>query len=371
MLRIGVRRERRRRPATRSARCRRRHGLLRAELLRLRQHVRPRCPVARRARDAAMGTRRRHRVAERQRRGQPHVPATRAAARHDHLGGQPGQRRHGGLRRSLPRRPADHGDRAVPRSRARPAALCDRRHQSPRAGGAHRGAADRAFGRRRSNRHVAHRIDVGQGCSLRRTVRPLRRGHRDDPRRDARDAEAARQRWASPRHQHRVDELLGRRGLAGRRSRRARTTAIRAVHRRAPAAHRVDFDRTGHRQQSVRLPHVHVGRPPGACPVLHRSHGRAAGRDHVGARRATEPRQRPVVVDRRRRRTGRCCRRDRQPCRDRGDDGRMPQRIGAGAHRAARDHAAARAHRGPGRGARRGDRRHPVRCTACAGCRSE
>ena len=44
-----------------------------------------------------------HRVAERQRRGQPHVPATRPAPRHDRLGRQPGQRRHGRLHRRVPR----------------------------------------------------------------------------------------------------------------------------------------------------------------------------------------------------------------------------------------------------------------------------
>ena len=63
---------------------------------------------------------------------QPHVPAARAAARHDGHRRQPGQHRDGGLHRRVPRRPADQHDRAVPRSGARScstsAAWPDRAH---------------------------------------------------------------------------------------------------------------------------------------------------------------------------------------------------------------------------------------------------
>ena len=48
----------------------------------------------------------------------------------------------------------------------------------------------------RGHRHVAHRVDVGPRRGLRRAVRPLRRGHGHDTRRDVGDPEAARQRRA-------------------------------------------------------------------------------------------------------------------------------------------------------------------------------
>ena len=59
--------------------------------------------------------------------------------------------------------------------------------------------AHRPVRRRCSDRHVAHRLDVGTRRGVRRAVRPLRRGHRDNTRRDVGDPETARQRRATER----------------------------------------------------------------------------------------------------------------------------------------------------------------------------
>jgi len=74
-----------------------------------------------------------------------------------------------------------------------------------------------------------------------------------------RAAEAARQRRAVEWHACGGVEQLRGRSLAGGRSDRAWPPALRAVRHRAPAQHRIDGYRAGHRQQPVRLPHLHVG----------------------------------------------------------------------------------------------------------------
>ena len=86
-------------------------------------------------------------------------------------------------------------------------------------------AADRPQRGRRADRQLAHRQHGRPGRGVRRAVRPLRRRDRTHTCRAARDAEAARQRRLAERPQDRVAQLLGRRGLAGRRPQRG--TALR------------------------------------------------------------------------------------------------------------------------------------------------
>ena len=88
----------------------------------------------------------------------------------------------------------------------------------------------------------------GPRRGLRRAVRAIRNCHGDDARRDVGDAQVARQRRSVERPANRLDELLGRRGLAGGRSRRGRSVAFRTVRSRTPTSDRVDSQRAGHRQ---------------------------------------------------------------------------------------------------------------------------
>ena len=150
----------------------------------------------------------------------------------------------------------------------------------------------------------------------------------------------------------------GGRGVAGRRphgaAARCSSSHSPNEHRRP---HRIDRDRARHRQQSVRLQHVHVGRSGRDREVLHRGHRRPSGRDDARPRRAAEPRQRCVGVDRRRRCAGRRGRGHRAACRRRRHDGRVPQRGTARPHRRARADPVARSQRRPRRaGSRRGGR---------------
>ena len=246
----------------RPARCGRRSAVPRAQLLRLRQHLRPRRAVARRARHAPRCERGvAHRVAERQRRRQPHVPTARSAPRHDRLRRQPGQRRHGGLHRGVPRRPADHRDRAVPRGGSRRAALRRRcRH-------GHTPRACRSSRCRPGGRAAGAAIATSHTGSM-------------SGRAAAYDALFARYGVATvttPAEMLETLKLLDNGGrLSGPRivsmscsGGEASLVADRTEHGplrfepfadRPPASDRVDADRAGHGQQPVRLPHVHVGR---------------------------------------------------------------------------------------------------------------
>ena len=142
---------------------------------------------------------------------------------------------------------------------------------------------------------------------------------------------------------------------------RRRTVAVRAIHHRAATSHRIDRDRAGHRQQSVRLQHVHVGRPARDLEVLHGRPRWTTRCHHARPRRSPEPRQRCVSVDRQRRRSGRRGRRHRAARRRRRHDGRVPQRGAAHPHRRARAHPLARAGRRPRRARSSRARRGAVR----------
>ena len=301
LLRIRLRRDRatvdlQTRPARRGRRCARSSD--RTATASSTRSIASRCGPTSTA-CTSCGARRRHRVAERQRRRQPHVPTTRSAPRHDRLRRQPGQRRHGGLHRRVPRRPAHHRDRPVPRGGPRPAALRRRCRARAHAQGVPivalqtgRSATGAAIATSHtgsmSGRAAAYDAlfarygvaTVTTPAEMLETLKLLDNGGR----------------LSGPR----IVSMSCSGGEASLVADRTEGGPLRfePFTDRAPTADRVDPDRAGHRQQPVRLPHLHVGRPSRDIEVLHGRDGRPAGRHDAGARRAAEPRQRPVIVDR-------------------------------------------------------------------------